>query len=346
MKNYGVLIPAYQPDHHLSELAKELTAKGFQVVVVNDGSTTGLEIFEELKEMKNVTVLLNPVNRGMGGALKTGFAHMAEKGFSGVIAADADGQHSASDIERMAEALAAQKPGTLVLGARDIAQMPPRSKAGNSVTRVMFRLLYGIDLRDTQTGLRGIPLTKDSIPGLLELPGERYEFQMEVLIYSGKLFPEGIVEIPIQTIYIDNNRSSHFRPLKDGAKIYSVLFKNLPKFMLSSLLAFLVDYSLFNLLYYALQLTTAPATVLARLVSCTVNYNVNRRLVFKNPSSRYTAPRFFFLAGVILVLNCMLMNFLVEFCHLPAFAAKIPVECLLYLLSFTVQSKLASEKRK
>ncbi len=346
MKSYGVLIPAYQPDYRLSDLAKELTAAGFQVVVVNDGSTVGLEIFEELKKMENVTVLLNPVNRGMGGALKTGFAHMAENGFDGVIAADADGQHSASDIKRMSEVLAAQKTGTLVLGARDIAKMPPRSKVGNSITKVMFKLLYGIDLQDTQTGLRGIPLTKDSIPGLLDLPGERYEFQMEVLIYSAKLFPEGIVEIPIETIYIDNNQSSHFRPIKDGAKIYSVLFKNLPKFMLSSLAAFLVDYSLFNLLFYLFHLTTAPATVLARVVSCTVNYNVNRRMVFKNPGSRYNLLSFFCLAAVILLLNCSLMYLLVDICRLPAFVVKIPVECLLYLLSFTVQSKLAVGKRK
>lgn len=346
MKNYGVLIPAYQPDHHLSDLVKELTAAAFRVVVVNDGSTAGLEIFEELRKMENVTVLENPVNRGMGGALKTGFAYMAEHGFEGVIEADADGQHAAEDIKRMAEALAAQKPGTLVLGARDIAQMPPRSKAGNSITKVMFRLLYGIDLRDTQTGLRGIPLTKDSIPGLLELSGERYEFQMEVLINSPKLFPEGIVEIPIQTIYIDNNQSSHFRPVKDGAKIYSVLFKSLPKFMLSSLLAFSIDYLLFNLLFYLLPLTTAPSTVLARVVSSTINYNVNRHLVFKNSSSRYNALNFFCLAAVILVLNCTLMYLLVEVCHLPAFAVKIPVECLFYLVNFTVQSKLAAGKRK
>ncbi len=346
MKRYGVLIPAYQPDHHLSKLAKELTAAGFQMVVVNDGSTTGLEVFRELEQMENVTVLPHPVNRGMGGALKTGFAYMAENGFDGVIAADADGQHSASDIKRMAEALAAVTPGTLVLGAREIAKMPPRSKAGNSLTKVMFRLLYGIDLQDTQTGLRGIPLTKDSISGLLNLPGERYEFQMEVLIYSAKLFPEGIVELPIQTIYIDKNQSSHFRPIKDGVKIYSVLFRNLPKFMLSSLFSFLVDYFLFNLLYYLLHLTAVPATVLARIASCTVNYNINRRLVFQNPGSRYNALSFFCLAAVILLLNCALMYLLVELCHLPAFAAKIPVECLLYLLSFTVQSKLASGKRK
>ncbi len=346
MKKYGVLIPAYQPDFRLSELVKELTALGFPVVVVNDGSTAGLEIFEELRAMENVTVLANPVNRGMGGALKKGFAHMAEQGYEGVVAADADGQHSAADIRRMSEALAAAAPGTLVLGARDIAKMPPRSKAGNSLTKVMFRLLYGIDLRDTQTGLRGIPLTKDSIPGLLELPGERYEFQMEVLIYSAKLFPAGIAEIPIETIYIDNNQSSHFRPIKDGVKIYSVLFRNLPKFMLSSLFAFLIDYFLFNLLFYALHLTSVPATVLARIASCTVNYNVNRRLVFQNSSSRYNVLSFFCLAAVILLLNCSLMYLLVDLCCLPAFAVKIPVECLLYLFSFTVQSKLAAGKRK
>ena len=167
-------------------------------------------MFQQLEQM-GVPVLRHPQNCGKGRALKTGIAHMAREGFQAVITADADGQHSIDDICRIAQALA-EHPSQLVMGARDIAQMVPRSRAGNSITQKLFRILHGISLQDTQTGLRGIPLTPDSMPALLELAGDRYEYEMEMLLNSRLLFPDGILEIPIQTIYLDQNQSSHFRP--------------------------------------------------------------------------------------------------------------------------------------
>ena len=338
---YGVLIPAYQPDHRLLELVRELRSDDIETVVVNDGSTVGLEIFPELERLGAV-VLHHQANRGMGGALKTGFAYMSEHGFDGVVAADADGQHTPEDIRRVAEALT-QHSGELVLGARDVSQMPRRSKMGNSITRLMFNLLYGIMLQDTQTGLRGMLFTKDSIPGLLRLPSDRYDYQMEVLVESGRLFPKGIVEVPIQTIYIDNNRSSHFRVLQDSIKIYSILLCHLPRFMASSLLAFAVDYGLFNLLYYLVLRRSVPATVLARLVSCTVNYTVNKRIVFRGSGRTYNVWNYIKLAAGILIANSLLIYLLVDRMGLPAFIMKILVECLLYLVSFAVQNQLASK---
>ena len=342
----GVLIPAYQPDEKLLALARALSARGLETVVVNDGSTTGVEVFDALDSVEGVTVLGYEANRGKGHALKMGFSHMAERGFDAAVTADADGQHTPEDIARVMDALA-REPEKLVLGMRDVSQMPPKSKTGNSLTRTLFRVLYGIDLKDTQTGLRGVPLNAANTAALLALAGERYEYEMEMLIESPSLFPAGVTELPIETVYIDDNSSSHFRPLRDGAKIYAVLFRKLPAFLLSSLLAFGIDYALFNLLYYVVfggKLLSAVSTVGARAVSGTCNYFINRRFVFGGAGERYTFWNYWKLALGILAVNLAVMYLLVDALRLPAFAMKLAVEALMYLVSFVVQNKWARGK--
>lgn len=333
----GVLIPAYEPGEALPALTRALMDKGVPVVVVNDGSATGLEYFERIRA-QGAVVLEHGENLGKGRALKTGLAWMAEQGYEGVVTADADGQHSLEDILRVARALAGGSR-RLVLGIRDVSRMPNRSRTGNRLTRILFRLLYGIKLQDTQTGLRGIPLTGENRSGLLSLTGERYEYEMEMLIEAGELFPAGIQELEIETIYLeDSDTSSHFRPLADGARIYSVLFRHFPRFFLSSILAFLVDYSLFNLLYYLLFHRSVPAAVLARVVSAGVNYTVNRKLVF---SSSYHLLGYVKICLVILLAGSGLMYLLVDCLSLPAFLVKPLVDCGLYVLSFAAQNRMA-----
>lgn len=334
---FGVLIPAYEPGEALPALTRALMDEGVPVVVVNDGSATGLECFEQIRA-QGAVVLEHGENLGKGRALKTGLAWMAEQGYEGVVTADADGQHSLEDILRVARALAGGSR-RLVLGIRDVSRMPNRSRTGNCLTRTLFRLLYGIKLQDTQTGLRGIPLTGENRSGLLSLTGERYEYEMEMLIEAGELFPAGIQELEIETIYLeDSDTSSHFRPLADGARIYSVLFRHFPRFFLSSILAFLVDYSLFNLLYYLLFHRSVPAAVLARVVSAGVNYTVNRKLVF---GSSYHLLGYVKICLVILLAGSGLMYLLVDCLSLPAFLVKPLVDCGLYVLSFAAQNRMA-----
>lgn len=334
---FGVLIPAYEPGEALPALTRALMDEGVPVVVVNDGSATGLEYFERIRA-QGAVVLEHKENLGKGRALKTGLAWMAEQGYEGAVTADADGQHSLEDILRVARALASGSR-RLVLGIRDVSRMPNRSRTGNRLTRTLFRLLYGIKLQDTQTGLRGIPLTGENRSGLLSLSGERYEYEMEMLIEAGELFPAGIQELEIETIYLeDSDTSSHFRPLADGARIYSVLFRHFPRFFLSSILAFLVDYSLFNLLYYLLFHRSVPAAVLARVVSAGVNYTVNRKLVF---GSSYHLLGYVKICLVILLAGSGLMYLLVDCLSLPAFLVKPLVDCGLYVLSFAAQNRMA-----
>ena len=190
-----------------------------------------------------------------------------------------------------------------------------------------------INLQDTQTGPRGIPLS----PELLEIKGNRYEYEMEMLIYSKKLFGS-IFKVPIKTIYIDNNSGSHFNPIKDGLKIYSVLFSNLPSFMLVPFASFAIDYLLFNFLYYVVLGHTTASTILARVASSLFNFTLNKNIVFKNSSEKYNILNYYKLAILILLGNMALMAVFVDFLHVPAFIAKIMVECVLYIVSFTTQN--------
>ena len=292
--------------------------------------------------MERVTVLSYATNQGKGHALKTGLHHMIDAGFDGAVTADSDGQHTTGDILNIIRALE-KNPGKLILGMRDVAQMPPKSKSGNSLTRVLFRLLYGIRLQDTQTGLRGIPLDKTA-RSVADLPGERYEYEMEMLIESPRLFPNGLLEVPIKTVYLDNNEGSHFRPIRDGMKIYSVLFRKIPRFLGTSLLAFCLDYGLFNILYYAVFHKTVYATVIARLVSGNTNYMMNRHLVFGDGGKAYTLLNYWKLAIGLLLVNTGLMFVFVDCLKLPAFIVKVAVEMLMYAVSFVVQNRLASER--
>ena len=87
---------------------------------------------------------------------------------------------------------------------------------------MIFHFVSGHWVSDTQTGLRAFP--SGVLPELMALPGERYEYEMTVLAYLCR-HANVPIEVPISTIYIDNNRSSHFNPVRDSMRIYFVLVR-------------------------------------------------------------------------------------------------------------------------
>lgn len=209
----AILIPAYDPDGKLADLVTALKGEFGHLVVVDDGSTQGREVFENVRPLVDV-VLAHEVNRGKGAALKTGFAWIRDHlpKVRTVVTADSDGQHRPYDIRRVAEASLGHPQG-LVLGVREFAgKVPFRSRLGNAWTRVLFRLLTGLAIRDTQTGLRGIP--RELWGRMLELRGERYEYEARMLV-DARRHPVRPLQIPIETVYIEGNKSSHYRPFRD-----------------------------------------------------------------------------------------------------------------------------------
>ena len=220
-KKIAVLIPVLNPDKNLLELISALQEIFTCIVVVNDGSTKGIQIFDNLKS-QGVAVLDHPINRGKGAALKTGMRWIQEQDpdIDGVVTADSDGQHTPNDIEKIANSLVKQHQG-LVLGVRAFhGDVPFRSRIGNILTRSLFKALTGLSIKDTQTGLRGIP--KQLIPRLLEIPGDRYEYEMRMLA-DCKYHVDKPIQVDIATIYIAGNVASHFHPIRDSIKIWSAL---------------------------------------------------------------------------------------------------------------------------
>ncbi|MED3662197.1 glycosyltransferase family 2 protein [Ureibacillus sp. FSL K6-8385] len=224
MNKVCVIIPALNPARELIDYIYDLLDRNVsQVVVVNDGSISScIPVFHQIARIQNCTVLTHEQNKGKGRALKTAFEYvMNHCNVHGVITADADGQHSVQDVVKIAKKLMDHQD-SILLGVRDFGQnnVPARSYIGNKITSFLFKSLFKIDLQDTQSGLRGIPI--NLLPSLLTLEGERYEYEMNMLIVAAKRnIP--IKQIPIQTIYINKNESSYYQPIRDSLKIFSMI---------------------------------------------------------------------------------------------------------------------------
>lgn len=325
MQNTVIVIPAYEPDVRLVSLIRELAT--FSVIVVDDGSGVGYDtIFREAEEAGAV-VLRYAVNRGKGAALKIAFSYLLDhKMRVHVVTADADGQHSREDILRVAKAVS-WHANKLILGGRDFKSMPARSRFGNTVTSKLFRLVSGLPVIDTQTGLRGIPM------GLLEkmaaVPGDRYEYELNVLL-SLREWGTSCVEIPISTIYIDKNKSSHFRSVRDGFRVISQLMR----FAASSFACSILDYVLYCLLLIAFS--PAWSYALARLFSAGANYQLVRRMVFKRGPSRRSAILYLLLAAFSMTVGAIGTSMLVSL-SMNSVLAKLVLDAALFAFNYFVQ---------
>jgi glycosyltransferase involved in cell wall biosynthesis len=219
-----LLVPAYNPMPGLCDLVQSMMGTGrfSGVIVIDDGSVASCApFFEQCRHISGATVISHPCNRGKGAALKTGLALAAAANAVGVVTADADGQHRAEDVGAVAAALA-RNPTHVVLGTRSFGRdVPLRSRLGNLMTCSLMRLLTGRRFSDTQTGLRGI--AREVFPQLLAIEANGYDFELDALLRCRERWV--IEELPIQTIYLDGNASSHFRPIVDSMRIYLVLIR-------------------------------------------------------------------------------------------------------------------------
>ena len=225
MTGIAIVIPSLEPDERLPKYIIELHIAGFRhIVVIDDGSGEKYQpVFHQNESTDGAVVLHHEVNQGKGVALKTGYTYIRDqlKDVTGVITADADGQHTTADCIRLVEKLQEGKRA-LYLGSRDfdLPDVPPKSKKGNKITSSVFKTLYGQYLPDTQTGLRAFQ--RDLLDFMIDVPGERYEYEMKVLIACARAkIP--MIPITIETIYEDNNEGSHFHPVRDSWRIYKVI---------------------------------------------------------------------------------------------------------------------------
>ena len=338
---FYAVIPAYEPDEKMLAVIDDISSlTDFHIIVINDGSGKDkLPIFAEAA--KKAIVLTHEVNKGKGRGIKTALEYIKEHEADtvGIVIADADGQHKVEDIIRVSKALKSS-PDKLIMGCRRFSgKIPLRSKFGNNITKFVFSFAAGVKVSDTQTGLRGF--SSKLIPFMLSVSGDRYEFEMNMLLECAR---EGIrfYEVPIETVYLGKNESSHFNPIKDSWRIY----KDILKFSCSSLLSFCVDY-IFYSIFALISGSVAFSNICARVISSVFNFSMNKKFVFKNKDRiAKTAAKYFLLAAFILAANTIMLELCVKYLIHNKYISKILIEVLLFFISWAAQKSFVFRKRE
>lgn len=328
-----ILIPAYEPNDILIDLIKKIKLMGkYNIVIINDGSSKKYDyIFKEIDHLGG-TVISYDENKGKGYALKTGFKYIQLTNENeGVVTADCDGQHLPEDIIKIANEVKKDNK-SIMLGTRHfIGKVPLRSRFGNFITRLIFSFTSGVKIYDTQTGLRGF--SREMLDWLCSIKGDRYDYEMNVLLEGAKL-GYNFQEISIDTVYLNNNESSHFNPLKDSISIYLPILK----FSFSSIISALIDFMLLIIINH-ISNNLLLSVVLARACSSTFNYLINKFYVFNNTDKvNKTSAKYFMLVIILLIMNYFFIN-IYTIIGLSLVLAKILTEVTLFLLSFKVQKK-------
>ncbi|GAA1703443.1 hypothetical protein GCM10009808_21690 [Microbacterium sediminicola] len=340
-----LLIPAYEPGSALIDLVVEIRERepGVTVLVVDDGSGPAYDAVFEAVAAHGARVESYAVNAGKGAALKHGLSICATE-YSGedVVTADSDGQHTPADIGLVAARLVTdgeEGRHDLILGARQfVGDVPRRSQVGNAVARSIYWAATGWRLRDTQTGLRGIP--SGLVDWMQQVPGRRFDFEQTVLLRARR-DGVGVAEVPIATVYLEGNRSSHFRPVIDSLRVLLPVLL----FLGSSLLGFVVD-TILLFVFVALTNSLWASIVLARVGSAAVNFTVNRSVVFRAERGNLLRQLTGYgaLAIALLAANIVWMTGLTTL-GVPLLAAKVITEIVLFVTSYGIQRTVVFARR-
>lgn len=338
MKDIFVIVPTYNPNTEITtKFIKELEKKVKDIIIVNDGCKD--EFSDYFNTFKNHIVLTHHVNQGKGRALKTAFNYLLDQhpNFKGAVVADCDGQHSVEDILKVGEEVL-NTPNKLILGVRNFNKdnVPKKSMFGNKITRNIFKLFIGLNITDTQTGLRGY--SKELIPTFLKTKGERYEYETNMLI-DCKEKDILIKEIKIKTIYINDNKTSHFNPVKDSIAIYKLFIK----YILSALSSFIIDILLFTILLHFIN-NIMISTILSRIVSSIYNFYINKKLIFKK-SSKNSLYKYFILVIVQMFLSGLLVTKLDGILNISTTLIKIIVDGIIFVINFIIQREWVFKKK-
>lgn len=357
MNNTVVLIPCYKPDEKLLQLIHDLRLAGIRhILVVDDGGGAAYDHIFQAAQDKGCLVYRYEVNKGKGYAIKYGMSQISSLDMEchRIVTADCDGQHTPEDICRVI-AESQQHPDDLVLGGRRFTgDVPWRSRFGNAFSRKAFYLMSGARIHDTQTGLRAIPASGLHI--LAKSQGDRYEYEMNVL---SDCCDHGIHirEIPIETVYLEGNKSSHFKVLRDSYLIY----KNPIKYLAVSLSSTIIDLGLFGALSsieaFHMSLPEAISaffsskvlipTIIARVVSAVYNYTMNKRVVFSHKGQTVkTFGQYCLLASIVMCSSALIVSLADKALPWATVFIKALVDLVLFVINYLVQKRIIFRKGK
>lgn len=342
----AILIPALNPKKEFITYVDELIANGFKkIIIVNDGSKEECTpIFDVLNQKIECDVIKHETNKGKGKSLKDGFEHFLKlenfNEYTGIITADCDGQHLVKDVLTISNQIW-NGTDALILGSRNLKNdnVPAKSSVGNNITSSVFKILYGENISDTQTGLRGI--SSKYVRDFINISGDRYEYETNMLI-DCILKKIKIVEIPITTVYIDNNADSHFRPIKDSISIYWKILNSFIKYSIVSIVSFLLDIIIFKIIISNIERSQSIliATVLARITSSALNYILNKKVAFKSEKKiSTTIIKYYTLCIVQMFTSAIMVTVIFNLTHISETLIKIVVDTIIFIINFRVQRK-------
>ncbi|MBO4937506.1 MAG: bifunctional glycosyltransferase family 2/GtrA family protein [Oscillospiraceae bacterium] len=354
LSNISVVLPSLDPDEKLVAVIDGLLEYGFtDIILVNDGSKPeNLHYFTDAAaQHPEIHLLHHEVNRGKGAALKTAFTwFLANRpdGF-GVVTVDGDNQHHPADTRACVEHML--ETGNVTLGCRDFnqADVPARSSFGNKTTSAVFKIFVGMTLSDTQTGLRAIP--RSALEIFCTVKGDRFEYETNMLL-AIKTNGIDFDEVKIRTVYIEENASSHFHPIRDSWRIYKLILAHFFRYTAVSILSAILDNGLYALLDALLHTflvgfaLTAVCTAGARVVSSLFNFFMNKKVVFRtNASTGKAMLRYYALAIPQLAAQALLTQGVYALLSIPDTATGLRtliyavVMTVLYIVSFMIQQR-------
>ena len=354
LSNISVVLPSLDPDEKLIAVVDGLLEHGFSdIILVNDGSKQeNLHYFTDLAaQHPEIHLLHHEVNKGKGAALKNAFRWFLEnrpEGY-GVVTVDGDNQHHPADTRACCEQML--QSGHIVLGCRDFTldHVPARSRFGNQTTSSIFKIFVGMTISDTQTGLRAIP--RKQLETLVNVYGDRFEYETNMLL-AMKTNGLAFDEVKIRTVYIEENASSHFHPIRDSWRIYKLILAHFFRYTLSSILSAVIDTAGYALLTVLLRpfvhafALTAVSGVLARVVSSLFNFFMNKNMVFKtNVSTGKAMAKYYALALPQMAAQVLLTQGAYSLLGISDSATGIrtliyvAVMTVLYFLSYVIQQR-------
>ena len=218
--NCEVVIPVYDNERTVLQVALEARRLHPHVLVIDDGSTRLPDDFDNILKTNDIRLIRHPQNCGKGVALQTALKDLHERHVDYMITLDADGQHSPSDIPAFINLLEkeGQNRDLLVIGVRDFnaPNVPDSSKFGRKFSNFWIKLETGVTCADTQSGFRAYPVEPLS---KLKFYCARYNFEIEVLT-RGLWGGLQLRELPIHVTYEPpEKRISHFHPWKDNIRL-------------------------------------------------------------------------------------------------------------------------------
>ena len=212
----AAVIPAYQEEKHVGEVARRARAQLENVLVVDDGST---DATADRARSSGIDVVVHLQNRGKGESIKTGLRYWFERGSEYVVLLDADGQHLPEEISRFVEAAVSDKEAKIVIGSRmsDTSTMPLLRRMVNRYMSGRISRVCGQHIPDTQCGFR--MLHRDIIPEVLS-GASRFEYETEMLIIASRK-GHGIASVPVTTVYSDE--VSSINPVRDTLRFFKLM---------------------------------------------------------------------------------------------------------------------------